>query len=108
MSQSSHDIEIRKDSCRSHCYHVRVSHVSGTRTHHVVCTPPDFVARCGVDSTNSDSVEALIRRSFIFLLKREQQGDILNQFSLSDIELYHSDYIAYITKEAAPSRVSVL
>ena len=60
-----------------------------SRTHHVVTVSDDEVARY---SPGSAVVDALVERSFRFLLAREAKESILRRFALSDIERYFPEF----------------
>ena len=57
----------------------------GSSTHHEVTVTTDEVTRYSAGSTD---VDALVERSFHFLLAREPKESILRRFGLSDIEQY--------------------
>jgi hypothetical protein len=67
---------------------VTVRDSSGTSSHEVRVTPEDL-ARYG---SGTEDPEALVRRSFEFLLEREPRGAILRSFDLSEIERYFPEY----------------
>ncbi len=57
-------------------------------THHLVHVQPADLQRWGRGGTP----EALVRRSFEFLLQRESKESILREFDLSVIQRYFPDY----------------
>jgi hypothetical protein len=67
-------------------------HEGGEVSWHVVDVPAEYVSKLGYDSNDEETVSALLRDSFQFLLKRESKEAILKNFTLSDIERYFTDY----------------
>lgn len=59
----------------------------GLRTHHTVTVRADDLERWG-----AGDVEDLVRRSFAFLLQRENATSILRRFDLSVIPSYFAEY----------------
>lgn len=61
---------------------------AGRRTYHTVTVSNSELARWGGGS----GVEALVRRSFDFLLEREPATSILRRFELSAIQRYFPEF----------------
>jgi hypothetical protein len=74
---------------------VKVADNGGESRHSVTFTRADFqrLARSG------ESPDALVRRSFEFLLAREQKGSILKSSELTDIGRFFPEY----EREIGPS-----
>ena len=60
-----------------------------TTTNHRVTVPPDMVEDLGLGAVD---LEVLVRESMAFLLEREPPTSVLQEFSLSDIQGYFSEY----------------
>ena len=74
---------------------VQVTEPNGQTRHSVALSQGDFdQLRAGKSTTP----EALVRRSFEFLLEREPKESILRQFSLPVISRYFPEYPAEIRK----------
>lgn len=58
-------------------------------TTHEVTVPSEFIEKVGWKGTP----EALLRRSFEFLLEREPKESILSKFELPEISRYFPDYV---------------
>ncbi len=69
-------------------FRVEVTDDAGTSVHQVT-VPEGYVEELGVEDT---SLQDLVRESFRFLLDREPKDSILQEFELSTIENYFSDY----------------
>jgi hypothetical protein len=67
----------------------------GTETHHAVTVTAADLAHLAPDGEHPDD---LVRRSFEFLLAREQKESILATFDLPVIGRYFPDYEATITR----------
>jgi hypothetical protein len=67
----------------------RVTVTDGKTTTHQVTVPPDLLADLGVEDVTP---EAVVRESFAFLLEREPNTSILEDFSLDVIARYFPDY----------------
>lgn len=73
---------------------------AGRRTHHTVTVSNSELARWGGGS----GVEALVRRSFDFLLEREPATSILRRFELSAIQRYFPEFDREIGRGGADNR----
>ncbi len=69
-------------------FRVEVTDDAGTSFHEVT-VPSGYVDELGVEDT---ALQDLVRESFRFLLEREPKDSILQEFELSTIESYFSDY----------------
>jgi hypothetical protein len=63
----------------------------GEHSEHSVTVSPEDLKRWGRGTAKED-VEALVHRSFEFLLEREPPSSILGTFDLSVIERYFPEY----------------
>lgn len=79
---------IEVDPIGSAEFRVEVTDDAGTSVHQVT-VPEGYVEELGVEDT---PLQDLVRESFRFLLEREPRGSILQEFELSTIENYFSDY----------------
>ena len=76
---------------------VRVHEKGSVSTHRVSLDPKDRVKLAG----EAGDPEALIRKSFEFLLEREPKESILGRFDLSVIGRYFPEYESEIKKRLA-------
>ena len=68
---------------------VQVAETNGQTRHSVTLTRDDFTRLTDGKATTP---EALVRRSFEFLLEREPKHLILRQFNLTEISKYFPEY----------------
>lgn len=83
MAQAKIQVTRERDSE----FHVRVD--TGQVTNHRVTLPDHYFEKL---ASNAESKEALIERSFRFLLERENNSSILPAFELSVIQRYFPEY----------------
>ncbi|MDQ4131165.1 MAG: hypothetical protein M3133_09305 [Actinomycetota bacterium] len=69
-------------------FRVEVTDDAGTSVHEVT-VPSGYVEELGIEDT---ALQDLVRESFRFLLEREPKDSILQEFELSTIESYFSEY----------------
>jgi hypothetical protein len=74
---------------------VQVAELNGQTRHNVTLSRRDFEQLTAGKQTTP---EALIRKSFEFLLEREPKHQILRQFDLPAISRYFPDYAAEILR----------
>ncbi|MGD0905976.1 MAG: hypothetical protein ABSA96_00225 [Candidatus Acidiferrales bacterium] len=79
-------IEVEKTGSLE--FRVRISEPGGESVHHVTVKQSDFDRLSG----GNVEAEALIERSFEFLLEREPKESILARFDLSVIGRYFPEY----------------
>ena len=72
---------------------VQVAETNGQTRHSVTLSKDDFTRLTDGKSTTP---EALVRRSFEFLLEREPKHLILRQFNLAEISRYFPEYVKEI------------
>jgi len=73
----------------------RVTVAADSTTTHTVTVPPSYAARL---TNGKGTAEALVEKSFDFLLQRESNTSILRSFELSVIERYFPGYETAISK----------
>jgi len=74
--------------------HIVVAEAGSETQHSVTLTRDDFQRL----TTSGGTPEALVRRSFEFLLKRERKESILKSFALPEISRYFPEYEREIRK----------
>ena len=72
---------------------VQVAETNGQTRHSVSLSKDDFAR---LTEGKATTPEALVRRSFEFLLEREPKHLILRQFNLTEISRYFPEYAAEI------------
>jgi hypothetical protein len=78
-------------------YRVTVSE-GGSRSSHLVTTSPEY---CRKLTGGRVSPEALVQRSFEFLLEREPKESVLREFDLPVIARYFPEYEGEIKKRVS-------
>jgi hypothetical protein len=69
-------------------FRVRVIESGSQTTHEVTVSPTDYTNLTG----GRFAMEELVRRSFVFLLRREPKESILSRFDISVIGRYFPEY----------------
>jgi hypothetical protein len=85
--------EIKVEKLDATHFRVRVLDRGSESTHHVTLEPKDCARLAGAAEP-----EELIRKSFEFLLERENKESILGRFDLSVISRYFPEYEREIKK----------
>jgi hypothetical protein len=86
--------EIKVEKLDAMHFRVRVLDRGSESTHHVTLEPKDCVRLAG----GAAEPEELIRKSFEFLLERENNESIFGRFDLSVISRYFPEYEREIKK----------
>lgn len=87
----------------AHRYEVNIEGGGTSSSTHVVTVQPEYLVKLANDSASG---EALVRKSFEFLLERESNGSILRSFDLAVIARYFPEYERVIARFFSGSQAS--